>query len=152
MRIRLLTALGVLALGAVAAAPAKKPAPAKAPAPAARSACPSCTEKGAVLDPNLFAGSQFEPEAKASYEVARKYPKTLDQLHCFCECQESMTHRHKTLLTCFTSNHAAGCGICMREALLARELKEKGVPDDQIESTVESVFKTDGHRPTRGPG
>ena len=64
-----------------------------------------------------------------------------------------MTHRHKTLLTCFTSDHAAGCGICIREARLAAELKEKGVPDDQIENTVETVFKTDGHRPTHGhPG
>jgi Protein of unknown function with PCYCGC motif len=149
MRTRLLTALGVLALGAIAAAPAKKTAPAKAPA---TQACASCSEKGAILDPNLFADNRFEPEAKASYEVARKYPKILDQLHCFCECQESMTHRHKTLLTCFTSNHAAGCGICMREALLAGELKGKGIPDDQIENTVESVFKTDGHRPTKGPG
>jgi Protein of unknown function with PCYCGC motif len=149
MRTRFLAALAVLALAVVAAAPAKKPAPAKAPAAVS---CAGCTEKGAILDPNLFADSRFEPEAKPSYEAARKYPKTLDQLHCFCECQESMTHRHKTLLTCFTSNHAAGCGICMREALLAAELKDKGMPDDQIENTVESVFKTDGHRPTKGPG
>jgi hypothetical protein len=64
-----------------------------------------------------------------------------------------MVHRHKTLLTCFTSQHAAGCGICMREAMLAGELKDKGLPDDQIENTVESVFKTDGHKPTQGhPG
>jgi Protein of unknown function with PCYCGC motif len=152
MRIPLLAAGTILALGVVAAAPAKKPAPAKPPAAPATHACATCSEKGAVLDPNLFSDSRFEPEAKASYEVAQKYPKTLDQLHCFCECQESMTHRHKTLLTCFTSNHAAGCGICMREALLAGELKDKGTPDDQIESTVESVFKTDGHRPTKGPG
>jgi hypothetical protein len=149
MRTRLLAVLGILALGVVAASPAKKPAPAKPPAAVS---CAGCTEKGAILDPNLFADSRYEPEAKASYEVARKYPKTLDQLHCFCECQESMTHRHKTLLPCFTSNHAAGCGICIREALLAGELKDKGTPDDQIESTVESVFKTDGHRPTKGPG
>jgi uncharacterized protein with PCYCGC motif len=149
MRIRFLAALAVLALAVVAAAPAKKPAPAKAP-PAV--SCAGCTEKGAILDPNLFSDSRYEPEVKPAYEAARKYPKTLDQLHCFCECQESMTHRHKTLLTCFTSNHAAGCGICMREALLAAELKDKGMPDDQIENTVESVFKTDGHRPTKGPG
>src|SRR4030095_15571669 len=149
MRVRFLAALAVLALAVVAAAPAKKPVPAKAPA---AGSCAGCTEKGAILDPNLFSDSRFEPEAKASYEVAQKYPKTLDQLHCFCECQESMTHRHKTLLTCFTSNHAAGCGICMREALLAGELKDKGTPDDQIESTVETVFKTDGHPPTQGPG
>jgi tellurite resistance-related uncharacterized protein len=63
-----------------------------------------------------------------------------------------MIHRHKTLLTCFTSKHAAGCGVCMNEAILAGQLKDKGLPDDQIENTVESVFRTDGHRPTVGPG
>ena len=148
-----LALFAVLALSVTAASPSKaaKAAPKKAPA-AAPATCASCTEKGAVLDPKMFADPRFDKEVVPAYEVARKYPQTLDRLHCFCECQESMTHRHKTLLTCFTSNHAAGCGICLREALLAAELKEKGVPEDQIENTVESVFKTDGHRATRGPG
>jgi Protein of unknown function with PCYCGC motif len=154
MRARSLLIPLVLALGVVAAAPTKKPAPKKGPAAAPGSACSGCVERAAVLDPSLFSDlSRFEPEVRPSYEVARKYPQTLDRIHCFCECQESMTHRHKTLLTCFTSTHAAGCGICIREALLAGELKDKGVPDDQIENTVESVFKTDGHKPTqRSPG
>jgi hypothetical protein len=152
MRARLLLAAVVLAFGVVAAAPSKKAAPAKRAAPS--NACASCAERGAVLDPNLFSDTRrFEPEVKPSYEAARQYPATLDRLHCFCECQESMTHRHKTLLTCFTTNHAAGCGICIREALLAKELKDKGMPDDQVENTVESIFKTDGHKPTQGhPG
>ncbi|SRR5437867_5901679 len=152
MKARPLAVAVVLAFSVVAAAPSKKAAPRKAPAPPA--ACAACAEKGAVLDPNLFSDTRrFEPEVKPSYEIARKYPQTLDRIHCFCECQESMLHRHKTLLTCFTSTHAAGCGICMREALLAGELKDKGVPDDQVENTVESVFKTDGHKPTQGhPG
>jgi hypothetical protein len=153
MKARFLAVAAVLALGVIAAAPAKKTAPRKA-VPAAASACAACAERGAVLDPSLFSDTRrFEPEVKPAYEAARQYPAMLDRLHCFCECQESMTHRHKTLLTCFTSNHAAGCGICIREALLAKELKDKGMPDDQVENTVESVFKTDGHKPTQGhPG
>jgi hypothetical protein len=151
-----LASLCALALAAATAAAPRKPAPStpkKATAAAKTSSCSSCVEKGAVLDPKLFADPRFEPEVVPAYEAARKYPATLDRLHCFCECQESMAHRHKTLLTCFTSTHAAGCGICMREALMAAELKEKGLPDDQIENTVESVFKTDGHKPTQGhPG
>ena len=146
--------LAVLALAATGATPSKgsKTPPKKAPGASAVS-CASCVEKGAVLDPQLFADPRFEKEVVPAYEIARKYPATLDRLHCFCECQESMNHRHKTLLTCFTSTHAAGCGICLREALMAAELKEKGLPDDQIENTVESIFKTDGHKPTNGhPG
>jgi hypothetical protein len=55
---------------------------------------------------------------------------------------------HKTLLTCFTNTHAAGCGICLSEARLAGQLKEKGVPDDEIKTTVESIYRTDRHPPT----
>jgi hypothetical protein len=152
-----LSLCALVALGAAAsAATSRQKAPAKKapPAAAAKNACTGCAERAPILDPKRFADtSKYEPEVAPAYEVARKYPQTLDRLHCFCECQESMTHRHKTLLTCFTSTHAAGCGICLREAIMAAELKEKGLPDDQIENTVESIFKTDGHKPTHGhPG
>ena len=75
-------------------------------------------------------------------------PATIDRLHCFCECAESPQFHHKTLLTCFTDNHAAGCGICMKEALLAADLKQKGASDDEIIQMVDSMFRTDGHPPT----
>ena len=156
MKARLLAiAILVAAASAYAGAAGPKASPKKAPAapPAATNSCTACVERGPILPAKLFADPRFDKEVVPAYEAARKYPATLDRLHCFCECQESMAHRHKTLLTCFTSNHAAGCGICLREALMAAELKEKGLPDDQIENTVESVFKTDGHRPTQGhPG
>lgn len=147
-----LALFAVLALAATAAAPKGKTVPKKAPAARPANSCTDCTERRPILDPKLFADPRFDKEVKPAYEIARKYPRLLDRLHCFCECQESMIHRHKTLLTCFTNDHAAGCGICLREALMAAELKEKGMPDDQIENTIESVFKTDGHRATHGPG
>lgn len=144
-----LAALVTVGAAASAASSRQKAAPRKAPAAAPKNACASCVERAPILDSKIFADtSRYEPEVAPAYEVARKYPETLDRLHCFCECQESMTHRHKSLLTCFTTDHAAGCGICIREAMLAAELKEKGLSDDEIENTVESAFRTDGHRPT----
>lgn len=113
--------------------------------------CSACLERRAVLDPNLFAKG-YEPEVKPSYEAARKYPDTLDRIHCFCECKESPRERHKTLLSCFTTEHAAGCGICQREALLAAKLKEQGASDEEVEVTVESLHRLDGHPPTFGRG
>ncbi len=124
-----------------------KPAPGK---PALNS-CTTCLERRAILDPNLFAKG-YEPDVKPAYEVARKYPDMLDRIHCFCECKESPRERHKTLLTCFTNEHAAGCGICLREALLAAKLKDQGASDDQVEMTVETLHKLDGHPPTFGRG
>ncbi len=156
MKARLvIVAILVAAASAYAGAAGPKASPKKAPPapPAATNSCTACVERGPILPAKLFADPRFDKEVVPAYEAAFRYPATLDRLHCFCECQESMAHRHKTLLTCFTSNHAAGCGICLREALMAAELKEKGLPDDQIENTVESVFKTDGHKPTQGhPG
>jgi Pyruvate/2-oxoacid:ferredoxin oxidoreductase delta subunit len=153
MQARLLAVASFLAVVAASAGAAgPKSSPKKAPAAPPANSCTDCSERRPILDSKLFADPRFDKEVVPAYEVARKYPRTLDRLHCFCECQESMIHRHKTLLTCFTSDHAAGCGICLREALMAAELKEKGMSDDQIENTIESVFKTDGHRATHGPG
>ena len=140
----------VLAAGLItAAAPRKRPTPAKS---VAENGCPACVEKRPVLDSGLFSDRTiYEPEVVPAYQVARKIPATLDRLHCFCECAENPQLRHKTLLTCFTDRHAAGCGICTREALMAAELKQKGATDDEVVGTVESIFRTEGHPPTHPP-
>ena len=46
---------------------------------------------------------------------------------------------HKTLLTCYTDMHAAGCGICLSEARLAAQLKDKGLSDEEIKSVIAFV-------------
>ncbi len=129
---------------------ARKPADRSSKKEAA-GACRACIEKGSVLDPGQFARG-YEPDVARSYEAARKYPDLIDRLHCFCECKESQREHHKTLLTCFTSLHAAGCGVCQQEAIQAAKMKSQGASDDEIEITVESNHKTDGHPPTFGRG
>jgi hypothetical protein len=139
--------LPALALALVAASPNPTPKPQeKKPAsPATANACSTCRERRPTLPPEKFAK---EPEVAQGYAIALKYPATLDAIHCFCECAESPMHRHKTLLTCFTDLHAAGCGICLSEARLAAQLKEKGLSDAEVKTTVESVHKTEGHPAT----
>jgi hypothetical protein len=126
--------------------------PKTTPKPASTKAaanCAGCLETRPTLDPKMFA-KWDNPDVSKGYEIAKRYPALLDRIHCFCECQESPMFRHKTLLTCFVDQHAAACGICLREALLASQLKEKGLSDEEIERTVESVNKTDGHASTAG--
>lgn len=114
-----------------------------------KNSCTTCKEKRPTLDPKIFAKDKsYDAEVAEGYEIARKIPATLDKLHCFCECAESPMFQHKTLLTCFVDKHAAGCGICLSEAKLAWQLKQKGVTDEEILITVEAVHKTDGHPPT----
>ena len=131
--------LTVVALASVAASPTPKPTAPRT------NACTTCTERRPTLPPQKFS---TDPTVAEGYAIALRYPATLDKLHCFCECAESPMFQHKTLLTCFTDLHAAGCGICLSEARLAAQLKEKGVSDAEIKVTVESVHKTDGHPKT----
>jgi hypothetical protein len=141
MRIRSIGAIAFATLGLVAAAPKAKTTPQPS------NSCATCKERRPVLDPEGFAKG-FDPQVRQGYAIARKYPATLDRIHCFCECAESPMFRHRTLLTCFTDTHAAGCGICLSEARLAAQLKERGLSDDEIKNTVESVHRTDGHPAT----
>lgn len=139
--------LGAFGFSRDAKKPSPKPAAKAAAAAAATNSCTTCKERRPTLDPERFAKLP-EKEIVAGYEIARKIPATLDRIHCFCECAESPMFHHKTLLTCFTDTHAAGCGICLSEARLAWDLKSKGLSDDEIVNTVESVHKTDGHPAT----
>jgi len=137
-----LLAAAVLAGAAILVGAAPKPTAAPT------NACTTCKERRPTLDPAKFQKG-YEAEVAEGYAIAKKYPATLDKIHCFCECAESPMFHHKTLLTCYTDLHAAGCGICLSEARLAAQLKDKGVSDEEIKVTVESVHRTDGHPPTR---
>jgi hypothetical protein len=55
-----------------------------------------------VLDPAMFTG-----QVRAAYAAAKKYPDILNEVFCYCYCDQSPFHHH-TLLSCFTDKHGAG--------------------------------------------
>jgi hypothetical protein len=55
-----------------------------------------------VLSPSLFVG-----KAKEAYAAAKQYSKVMDQVFCYCKCDEPPTY-HKSLLSCFTDKHGEG--------------------------------------------
>jgi hypothetical protein len=57
-------------------------------------------ESRPTLSPAVFVG-----KAARAHEVAARIPDVLDQLYCYCECDEHAGH--KSLLSCFTDGHAA---------------------------------------------
>lgn len=61
-------------------------------------------ETRATLDPGQFS----DPRVRMAYEVAKDIPWVLDSIHCFCYCKESPAFKHKSLLSCYVDNHAAG--------------------------------------------
>ena len=113
-------------------------------APEPKSSC-TTARSSAHPRPEALREGLRAPRSQQGYEIATKIPATLDKIHCFCECAESPMFRHKTLLTCFTTCTPRAAGsACPRRGWPA-QLKEKGVSDEEIVVTVESVHRTDGH-------
>jgi len=71
-----------------------------------------------------------------TYRFAKSIPNVLDGLHCYCECAASFGHR--SLLTCFESDHGADCGICMQEATIAYQMSQRGATLDQIRAQIDA--------------
>lgn len=79
--------------------------------------------------------------AAEAYAAARAMPQVLDGIFCHCECARNFGHR--SLLTCFESDHGSQCDICMGEAMLATQLASQGNSLDQIRTAIDAQF---GHR------
>jgi len=78
------------------------------------------------------------PGTLEAYEAARRVPQVLDGIYCHCNCSKSIGHR--SLLTCFESNHGSGCDICMGEAMLAAQMAGSGNSLAQIRKAIDAQF------------
>jgi hypothetical protein len=86
------------------------------------------------LVPTTLAG------AAEAYAAARSAPRLLDGLYCHCECAKHF--RHRSLLTCFESDHGSQCDICMGEALLATRLAAGGTSLAAIRRAIDERFRS----------
>jgi uncharacterized protein with PCYCGC motif len=80
------------------------------------------------------------PGAAEAYAAARAAPQVLDGTYCHCDCSKHA--RHRSLLTCFESDHGAHCDICMGEAVLAAQLSSRGKTLDEIRQAIDRQFGT----------
>jgi hypothetical protein len=76
-----------------------------------------------TLDPRLFSK---KPVVASTYETAKQIPHILDKMYCYCNCAINPKFKHKSLLTCYTDEHASMCGICMRQAMVSLEMTKAG--------------------------
>lgn len=88
-----------------------------------------------VLAPGAFPRT---PGAAEAYAAARAAPEVLDGTYCHCDCSKHAGHR--SLLTCFESDHGAYCDICMGEAILAARLSAEGKTLDEIRRGIDRQF------------
>jgi hypothetical protein len=79
---------------------------------------PDLSDLPPTLSPDLFTGNP-----KLAYQAAKEIPQTLAQLPCYCHCD--MSKGHKSLHSCFVTDHGEACGICINEALMAYGLEKR---------------------------
>ena len=87
--------------------------------------------------------SQFSGKTATAYRYAAETPEVVDRQFCYCYCEKSFGH--KTLLTCFTDDHGAKCGICQNEVLRAHELLQKGMSMEEIKKAIDAEFSKSKH-------
>ncbi len=97
---------------------------------------PDKTQLRATLSPELFTGNK-----KLAYQAAKEIPQTLAQLPCYCHCDRG--HNHKSLHSCFESEHGENCGICIGEALMAHNLHKQGLAVSEIRKRVIAAYGQD---------
>lgn len=106
---------------------------AKGRVPAYYTTAPDPATLPPTLSPELFTGNK-----RLAYQAAKEIPQTLAQLPCYCHCDRA--HNHKSLHSCFESEHGENCGICINEALMAHSLQKKGVAVSEIRKQIIAAY------------
>jgi len=88
--------------------------------------------------PVLTVAQLTNPAAAVVYAEAAQITERLSKMYCYCECHE--THGHVSLLTCFQTNHAEECGICLREATQAYADWKAGKPVHASQHAADLAF------------
>jgi len=78
------------------------------------------------------------PRVEAAYMQAAEIAAVLDGLYCYCDCARHSGHR--SLLTCFESDHAAACDVCMSEASVAHKMTMDGRSLDEVREAIDGFY------------
>ena len=109
--------------------------------PACKSRPPLPGESLPILPADQRVGENFRyPYQVHAYELASKVPGVINQLPCYCYCERI---GHKSLHTCFESDHGAHCGICMKEVYYAyQQTKLKKTPAQIRDGIIKGEWKS----------
>lgn len=77
------------------------------------------------------------------YQYAAVHARHFVEIPCYCGCDKSLSHRN--LEDCFVNPagwdpHAYGCGICIAEAVAAREQLDAGVGISEVRQSIIARF------------
>lgn len=95
-------------------------------------------DASAVLDPDQFD----RPEVQRAYQIATEIPEVLNQLYCWCGCENRGVHRSN--LACFEDRMSANCDVCRGTAEIAARMSQDGVTDpSEIQAAVDMEWGPD---------
>ena len=95
---------------------------------------PSAGSLAPILNPEQFTGPTRE-----AYRAVKEIPQTIAQLPCYCHCDEGFGH--KSLHSCFETDHGAHCAVCVNEALMAYRMeKEMKLTPAQIRERIVAMY------------
>jgi hypothetical protein len=114
------------------------PPPSSGPMPEMAGMSSSTQPPPAPNAPVLTAAQLTNPAAATVYAQAAQITDRLSKMYCYCQCHE--LHGHASLLTCFQTNHAEECGICLREATQAYMDWKNGLPVHASQHAADVAF------------
>ncbi|EKS72750.1 hypothetical protein [Caballeronia sp. Lep1P3] len=75
--------------------------------------------------------------------MATQIPATLNQLYCWCGCEN--TGEHRSNLQCFEDKMAVTCAVCRGTAEIAFAMTREGVTDaGRIQAAVDAKWAPKG--------
>lgn len=99
------------------------------------------SDAAAVLDPEQFENAKV----RNAYRIATQIPEVLNQLYCWCGCENRGVHRSN--LQCFEDRMGVNCDVCQGTAEIAYDLVQNGITDaGEIQATVDAQWAPPGAR------
>src|SRR5262245_641580 len=71
----------------------------------------------------------------STYQIAKEIPEVLAQQPCLCGC-DNTSDDHRSLLDCYIGDHASTCLVCMKEAVLAKQMTDAGKSAKEIREAI----------------
>lgn len=93
-----------------------------------------------ITGETVVPASRYIQYARVSalYAQAKEVASTLDGLYCHCDCSKHAGHR--SLLSCFESDHGAACDICLTEASIAHRMTQDGRSLEEIRQAIDGLY------------
>jgi hypothetical protein len=120
------------------AAAASQPAPSSDPMPEMAGMEHSTQPVPGRNAPVLTAAQLKSRVAIRVYAEAAQVTDRLAKMYCYCQCHEE--RGHVSLLTCFQTDHAEICGICMREGDQVYRDWKAGLPVHASQHAADVAF------------